>query len=185
MEAWREFPAEPIEEPLDIGRNNNDNTVDNPGLPSTTGFSENSDPPGSAVMEQSPPANVADAFKRIPTNGGLAEAAMAGETTTTAAATAATVPITAAAHGAPPLMNDDPGAQLPCRRNYLVMGRLFKLHPDFDGAIEGILAGDTGGCVVLIHETKDEEWTRAVWSRLKEVLVPQGEDTYSRGEGAL
>ncbi|CAM9697392.1 unnamed protein product, partial [Laminaria digitata] len=25
-----------------------------------------------------------------------------------------------------------------------------------------------------IHETRDEEWTRAVWSRLSELLLPQG-----------
>lgn len=61
-----------------------------------------------------------------------------------------------------------------CVRNYLVMGRLFKVHPDFDTAVEGILAGDAGGCVVLIHETTDEEWTRVVWSRLRGVLVPRG-----------
>lgn len=61
-----------------------------------------------------------------------------------------------------------------CSRIYLVLGRLFKLHPDFDAAIEGILAGDTNGCVVLIHETRDEEWTRVVWTRLRDVLVPKG-----------
>lgn len=31
-----------------------------------------------------------------------------------------------------------------CTRNHLVLARLFKMHPDFDAAIEGILAGDTG-----------------------------------------
>lgn len=61
-----------------------------------------------------------------------------------------------------------------CLRIYLVLGRLFKLHPDFDVAIAGILAGDPSGCVVLIHETQHEEWTRTVWNRLREVLLPQG-----------
>lgn len=61
-----------------------------------------------------------------------------------------------------------------CLRTYLVLGRLFKLHPDFDVAIAGILAGDPSGCVVLIHETRDEEWTRTVWDRLRQVLLPQG-----------
>lgn len=63
---------------------------------------------------------------------------------------------------------------VPCLRTYLVLGRLFKLHPDFDAVITGVLAGDADGCVVLIHETRDEEWTRAVWSRLGELLVPLG-----------
>lgn len=61
-----------------------------------------------------------------------------------------------------------------CRRTYLVLGRLFKLHPHFDAAIEGILAGDPRGCVLLIHETADEEWTRGVWRRLMAQLGPQG-----------
>lgn len=61
-----------------------------------------------------------------------------------------------------------------CSRNYLVLARLFKMHPGFDAAIEGILAGDDGGCVVLIHETRDEEWTRVVWTRLREALLPRG-----------
>ena len=61
-----------------------------------------------------------------------------------------------------------------CSKNYLVLARLFKLHPDFDAAVEGILAGDAGGCVVLIHETRDEEWTQVVWNRLRERLVPRG-----------
>lgn len=50
-----------------------------------------------------------------------------------------------------------------CSRNYLVLARLFKLHPGFDAAIEGILSGDAGECVVLTHETRDEVWTRVVW----------------------
>jgi len=62
----------------------------------------------------------------------------------------------------------------PCLRNYLVLARLFKLHPDFDAAVEGILVADADGCVVLIHETTDEEWTRAVWSRLRGALVQRG-----------
>lgn len=66
------------------------------------------------------------------------------------------------------------GSETLCLRTYLVLGRLFKLHPDFDVAIAGILAGDPFGCVVLIHETRDEEWTRVVWSRLRETLLPQG-----------
>lgn len=66
------------------------------------------------------------------------------------------------------------GSEALCLRTYLVLGRLFKLHPDFDVAIAGILAGDPSGCVVLIHETRDEEWTRTVWSRLRETLLPQG-----------
>ena len=65
-----------------------------------------------------------------------------------------------------------------CRQNYLVLGRLFKLHPDFDAAINMILAGDPGGCVVLIHETTDEELTRVVWDRLRGLLAPQGKCTY-------
>lgn len=71
---------------------------------------------------------------------------------------------------------DESGAE--CLRSYLVLGRLFKLHPKFDLAIEGILAGDVDGCVILIHETRDEEWTRAVWSRLRDSLVPQGAEKY-------
>lgn len=61
-----------------------------------------------------------------------------------------------------------------CSRNYLVLARLFKMHPDFDAAIAGVLAGDADGCVVLIHETRDEEWTRVVLARLRELLVPRG-----------
>lgn len=61
-----------------------------------------------------------------------------------------------------------------CVRHYLVLARLFKIHPDFEAAIAGVLAGDADGCVVLIHETRDEEWTRVVWARLRGVLVPQG-----------
>lgn len=70
---------------------------------------------------------------------------------------------------------DPGGSDAPkCLRTYLVLGRLFKLHPDFDVAIAGILSGDPSGCVVLIHETRDEEWTRTVWSRLRGMLLPQG-----------
>lgn len=65
-----------------------------------------------------------------------------------------------------------------CQHTYLVLGRLFKLHPDFDAGIEKILAGDPEGCVILIHETTDEEWTRAVWDRLTQLLVPQGKRYY-------
>ena len=61
-----------------------------------------------------------------------------------------------------------------CLRTYLVFGRLFKLHPDFDVAIAGILSGDPSGCVVLIHETQNEDLTRAVWNRLRGMLLPQG-----------
>lgn len=65
-----------------------------------------------------------------------------------------------------------------CQHTYLVLGRLFKLHPDFDAGIEKILSGDPKGCVILIHETTDEEWTRAVWDRLTHLLVPQGKQHY-------
>lgn len=68
----------------------------------------------------------------------------------------------------------DPSALL-CRQTYLVFGRLFKLHYAFDTAVEGILAKDSEGCVVLIHETRDEAWTRAVWERLTRKLSPTGE----------
>ncbi len=54
------------------------------------------------------------------------------------------------------------------RKYYLVLARMFKLHPDTHATVEGI----RGGCVVLIHETIDEELTRAVWSRLRGALVP-------------
>ncbi|CAM9390627.1 unnamed protein product, partial [Scytosiphon promiscuus] len=175
VEAWVDIPGEPNEQPLDTGRNNNDHR-NNPRRPVTTGYVKNLNPPDSAVMEQPPPDNPEDALKRTPKNVGAAEAVIAGpgQTSTTAAATTAAVPSTTTAHGGPILVNDEPGVRRPCSRNYLVMGRLFKLHPGFDGAVEGILAGDPAGCVVLIHETKDEQLTRAVWSRLKDVLVPGG-----------
>lgn len=68
----------------------------------------------------------------------------------------------------------NPSALL-CRRSYLVFGRLFKLHYAFDTAIEGILAKDSEGCVVLIHEKRDEAWTRSVWKRLTGKLKPRGQ----------
>ncbi|CAM9713019.1 unnamed protein product, partial [Hapterophycus canaliculatus] len=159
VEAWTEAPREPPEHSRDSNSNKNDTTGNNPRWPSTTGYSEKLNPPGTAVMGQSSPANVADAFMKAPPHVDLAEAVTVGQAT---------------AHGGPRRANDELGGWSPCRRNYLVMGRLFKLHPDFDDAIEGILAGDADGCVVLIHETKDEEWTRAVWTRLKKALVPRG-----------
>ncbi|CAM9214198.1 unnamed protein product, partial [Discosporangium mesarthrocarpum] len=58
---------------------------------------------------------------------------------------------------------------------YLVLGRLFKLHPEFDEAVAGILEEDPDGCVVLIHEKQEEEWTRAIWRRLMTKLTPLGE----------
>lgn len=67
-----------------------------------------------------------------------------------------------------------------CQHTYLVLGRLFKLHPDFDAGIEKILSGDPEGCVILIHETTDEEWTRAVWDRLTQLLVPQGKQHFHK-----
>lgn len=72
-----------------------------------------------------------------------------------------------------------------CLRTYLVFGRLFKLHSDFDPAIEGILVGDSAGCVVLIHETRDEEWTRAVWRTLIGKLASKGVQTLSTGISGL
>lgn len=61
-----------------------------------------------------------------------------------------------------------------CHRTYVVFGRLFKLHHDFDLTIEGIIAGDLNGCVILIHEKQDEAWTRAVWARLIRKLRSKG-----------
>lgn len=93
---------------------------------------------------------------------------------TTAATTAATVDAATPAHSKAESITGEPWTGPRCLRNYLVLGRLFKLHPDFDAAIEGILVRDAGGCVVLIHETTDEEWTRVVWSRLRKLLFPRG-----------
>lgn len=67
-----------------------------------------------------------------------------------------------------------------CLRTYVVLGRLFKLHPEFDAAIKGILARDREGCVLLMHETTDEEWTRCVWSRLRGILLPLGTEVWQR-----
>uniref|UniRef100_A0A7S2CRM6 O-GlcNAc transferase C-terminal domain-containing protein n=1 Tax=Octactis speculum TaxID=3111310 RepID=A0A7S2CRM6_9STRA len=49
---------------------------------------------------------------------------------------------------------------------FLVLGRLFKLHPDFDEIILGILYADRLSCVVLIQE-RHELWTARVWERLQ------------------
>jgi hypothetical protein len=49
---------------------------------------------------------------------------------------------------------------------YLVLGRLFKLHPAFDDALLGILARDDRAVVALIQE-RQEPWTQAVWARLQ------------------
>ncbi|CAM9920099.1 unnamed protein product, partial [Choristocarpus tenellus] len=57
---------------------------------------------------------------------------------------------------------------------YLVLGRLFKLHPDFDNAVMSILEEDINGRVVVIHEKQEGEWTRAIWERLQKKLTPKG-----------
>lgn len=62
-----------------------------------------------------------------------------------------------------------------CIHEYLILGRLFKLHPDFDTAVREILERDPAGCIVLIHETLNEDWTRAVWKRLTDKLRSVGE----------
>lgn len=55
----------------------------------------------------------------------------------------------------------DPGGAL-----YLVLGRLFKLHPDFDAALLDILSRDPTGVVVLVAEAQ-RPVTRRLWRRLE------------------
>ncbi|CAN0554262.1 unnamed protein product, partial [Ectocarpus sp. 12 AP-2014] len=124
----------------------------------------------SSAMKSSSSADMADILQISLPYADLA-AAEAGPTTPAAAATTG---VAARTHDEHDVTVGEQEAGPSCRQKYLVMGRLFKLHPDFDVAIEGILEGDEDGCVILIHETKDEEWTRVVWSRLRDVLAPRG-----------
>jgi hypothetical protein len=50
-------------------------------------------------------------------------------------------------------------------RLFLVLGRLFKLHPAFDDMILGVLAAHPRAVVALIQE-RQEPWTTETWKRL-------------------
>ncbi|CAM9829476.1 unnamed protein product, partial [Heterosigma akashiwo] len=63
--------------------------------------------------------------------------------------------------GAAPVL-PPPDAEL-----YLVLGRLFKLHPDFDLAIIEILKGHANAHVVLIAEKHNNQITSLLWQRIK------------------
>ena len=48
---------------------------------------------------------------------------------------------------------------------FIVLGRLFKLHPNFDDALLTLLHTDPRAIVALIQE-RHEAWTSAVWARI-------------------
>ncbi|CBJ29260.1 putative methyltransferase [Ectocarpus siliculosus] len=168
MAAWVSDLGLPSEPP---GRrdNNRDKGPQSP-LSFTNGGVESLSTSLPSTIKSSSNADMADVLQISVPYADLA-AAEAGPTTP---ATAATTGVAARTHNEHDVTIGEQDAGPSCRHKYLVMGRLFKLHPDFDAAIEGILEGDKDGCVILIHETKDEEWTRVVWSRLRDVLAPRG-----------
>jgi hypothetical protein len=63
---------------------------------------------------------------------------------------------------------------------YLVLGRLFKLHPDFDGALLEVLHRDQQSVIALIQE-RQELWTQAVWRRL--VAAAEAREAAERSSG--
>lgn len=173
MDAWTaDTTSEPTYDLNNENDNENDNDNDHHGPPSfpTPGHAQRiSQPFSTTTTKDLPISNVANTFKLTLPHANLATSAAAISHTTAAAAD-----VGVSAHSEAESISGEPWTGPSCLRNYLVLGRLFKLHPDFDAAIEGILVRDAGGCVVLIHETRDEEWTRVVWSRLRESLFPRG-----------
>lgn len=168
MAAWVSDLGLPSEPP-DRRDSNRDNGPQSP-LSFTNGGGESLSTSIPSTIKSSSNADMADILQISLPYADLA-AAEAGPTTSAAAATTG---VAARKHDEHDVTIGEQEAGPSCRHKYLVMGRLFKLHPDFDVAIEGILEGDKDGCVILIHETKDEEWTRVVWSRLRDVLAPRG-----------
>lgn len=162
VKPWSQDPGMPPDPPRDINgdcttSNDGNETVD-PSPEASSSLASPEKPSSFHVFtERSSSANEEDASTR--TDDGSTAAVLAHATD----------------HRESRLIGGEAEASASCRQNYLVMGRLFKLHPNFDSAIEGILAGDASGCVILIHETRDEEWTRDVWKRLRKVLVPRGD----------
>ncbi|CAM9796515.1 unnamed protein product, partial [Heterosigma akashiwo] len=67
----------------------------------------------------------------------------------------------------PPLPGAAPVLPPPDAELYLVLGRLFKLHPDFDLAIIEILKGHANAHVVLIAEKHNNQITSLLWHRIK------------------
>ncbi|CAM9670942.1 unnamed protein product [Ectocarpus sp. 6 AP-2014] len=168
MAAWVSDLGLPSESPS--RRDNNRDKGPQSPLSFTNGDGESLSTSIPSTIKSSSNADMADILQISVPYADLA-AAEAGPTTP---ATAATTGVAARTHDEHDVTIGEQEAGPSCRHKYLVMGRLFKLHPDFDAAIEGILEGDKDGCVILIHETKDEEWTRVVWSRLRDVLAPRG-----------
>lgn len=183
MDAWKANPGLPSELPQNLNDNDNDNDDHVPRPFPTSGPAENlKNLPVSTSTKAPPLSNIANTFKLTLPHANLDKSAAVTVHTPTATATANTADgaadtdavVAVLAHSKPESTSGEAWTGPSCLQNYLVLGRLFKLHPDFDAAIEGILVRDTGGCVVLIHETTDEEWTRVVWTRLREVLAPRG-----------
>lgn len=168
MDAWISDLGLPSEPPG--RRDNNRDKEPESSLSFTNGGGESLSTSSPSSMKSSSNADMVDILQIALPYADLA-AAEAGQTIPVAAATTA---VAARTHDEHDVTVGEPEAGPLCRHKYLVMGRLFKLHADFDAAIEGVLEGDKDGCVILIHETKDEEWTRVVWSRLRDVLAPRG-----------
>eukprot|EP01041_Mallomonas_annulata_P002643 gene2643-5185_t len=63
----------------------------------------------------------------------------------------------------------------------LVLGRLFKLHPDFDSVVVQILLQAPHAYVLLIREAVSE-WNEIIWNRIKQAVLNIVEDVQSGGD---
>lgn len=65
------------------------------------------------------------------------------------------------------------GGSLSCEALYLVPQTLYKLHPDFDRLVAGVLTSDASGCVVFI-EAFETAMTEALVRRMSQALLEAG-----------
>lgn len=62
---------------------------------------------------------------------------------------------------------------LSCEALYLVPQTLYKLHPDFDTLVAGVLKADVSGCVVFIRAF-EKATTEALVGRMSKALLAAG-----------
>lgn len=65
------------------------------------------------------------------------------------------------------------GGSLSCEALYLVPQTLYKLHPDFDRLVAGVLKADVSGCVVFI-EAFEAATTEGLARRMSNALLEAG-----------
>lgn len=75
----------------------------------------------------------------------------------------------------PPALRDggDGSPETRCGALYLVPQTLYKLHPDFDRLVAGVLRGDPSGCAVFI-QALDAPTTEGIARRLSRALADAG-----------